>query len=337
MRTAPFACKDDAMVENFVSAPAPVPAMLGELAERWGISFSRIRPDLLPAGSPERTVCRTVIADQRDELFILEQIPPQVRRVKMRILRTLEYLAGKGMSGIVPYLSGCDGQPIQEFGGGLWKLAPFVRGVALDRETYLHEKWRADVLARFLLDLRGRSQGLPFFSDEGPFSLKTYISILVRQIEKHRPGILSRVRKITGFLEGDFMDFHDEMPVGFCHGDYHPLNVVWGRNDLKAVIDWEFAGMKPEIYDVANMVGCLGMEHPSSLAGDLTVSFIRKMRDAHVFAPVSWGHLPEFTVALRFAWLSEWLRKDDVEMIALELDYMDLLIERRRRLKELWI
>ncbi len=323
------------MVRDIVSDPDPV--AFRELAERWGISFSRIRPDLIPAGSPERTVSRMVIADKREELFILEQIAPRARRIKVRIFRTLEWLAGRGMPGIVPYLSGCDGQPIQEFRGGLWQLAPFVRGVVLDRERYLHEKWRADVLARFLIDLREQSQDLPFFSDEEPFSLKTYISILVRQIEKHRAEILARVRKITGFLERDFMDLHDEMPVGFCHGDYHPLNVVWGRNDLKAVIDWEFAGMKPEIYDVANMVGCLGMEHPSSLVGDLTVSFIRTIRDADVFDPVSWGRLPEFTVALRFAWLSEWLRKEDVEMIALELDYMDLLIENCSRLRSIWL
>jgi len=46
---------------------------------------------------------------------------------------------------------------------------------------------------------------------------------------------------------------------------------------------------------------------------------------------------PDFVVALRFAWLSEWLRRDDVEMIALELDYMDLLIEHRGRLRSLWL
>jgi homoserine kinase type II len=39
---------------------------------------------------------------------------------------------------------------------------------------------------------------------------------------------------------------------------------------------------------------------------------------------------------MRFAWLSEWLRKDDREMIGLELDYMDLLIQNRDALARVW-
>ena len=323
------------MVRDIVSGPDP--AAFRELAERWGISFSRIRPDLVPAGSPERTIFRVVIAGDGDRLFVLERIPPQTRHVKLRILQSLEWLARKGMHGIVPYVSGRDGRYIQEFGGGLWQLMPFVCGVALDRERYLHEKWRADVLARFLIELHVQSRGLPFFSGKAPFSIKAYIATLVRQIDKHRAGIIPRVRRVAGFLERGFMDLHDSLSVGFCHGDYHPLNIIWGRKNLKAIIDWEFCGMKPEIYDVANMVGCLGMEHPSSLAGELTVSFIRAMRDEGGFAETSWTCLPEFVVALRFAWLSEWLRKDDVEMIGLELDYMDLLIEHRGRLRRVWL
>ncbi len=323
------------MRRDIVSDPDPV--AFRELAERWGISFFRIRPDLVPAGSPERTVSRMVIADKREELFILEQISQRAHRVKMRILRTLEWLAGRGMPWLVPYRRGCDGEHIQEYGGGLWQLMPFVRGVALDRERYLHEKWRADVLARFLIELHVQSRELPFFSGEAPFSIKAYIATLVRQIDKHRAGIIPRVRRVVGFLERGFMDLHDSLSVGFCHGDYHPLNIIWGRKNLKAIIDWEFCGMKPEIYDVANMVGCLGMEHPSSLAGELTVSFIRAMRDEGGFAETSWTCFPEFVVALRFGWLSEWLRKDDVEMIGLELDYMNLLIEHRNRLRRVWL
>ncbi|HOG17991.1 MAG TPA: phosphotransferase [Syntrophales bacterium] len=315
----------------------PSRATLKTLAAFWGVSFSRVRPDLLPAGSPERTLFRTVIEDRKEKLFVLEEIPPRSFPIKMRIIRTLEYLAGRGMRGIVPYLAGCDGGHVQECGGGLWQLVPFVRGVALDREAYLHETWRAEALARFLNELRDKSRGLPFFAAEEFFSIKAYIFALVRQIERHRPEIVPRVRQVVGFLERGFMEIHDGLPVGFCHGDYHPLNVVWGAKDLTVVIDWEFAGMKPEIYDVANMVGCLGMERPSSLVGGLAVSFVRAMKGAGAFAEASWKHLPEFVVALRFAWLSEWLRRDDTEMIALELDYMDLLIEHQRRLRGLWL
>ncbi len=59
--------------------------------------------------------------------------------------------------------------------------------------------------------------------------------------------------------------FTGENSISFCHGDLHPLNVIWGEKSIRAVIDWEFSGIKPEIYDLANMLGCLGMEDPANL------------------------------------------------------------------------
>ena len=112
--------------------------------------------------------------------------------------------------------------------------------------------------------------------------------------------------------------------------------LIWGSHQIKAVIDWEFCGFKPEIYDVCNMIGCLGMEHPSSLKGELVMDFISMLREQSTISELSWRLLVDFIVALRFAWLSEWLRKEDEEMINLELDYMNLLIENKQALLELW-
>ena len=112
--------------------------------------------------------------------------------------------------------------------------------------------------------------------------------------------------------------------------------MIWGKDDLHAVIDWEFSGVKPEVYDAANMVGCLGMEHPSSLVADFAVNFIRDLKAGSFFSDVSWTHFLEFVIALRFAWLSEWLRKNDEEMISLELEYMNLLIRERTQLASAW-
>jgi homoserine kinase type II len=44
--------------------------------------------------------------------------------------------------------------------------------------------------------------------------------------------------------------------------------------------------------------------------------------------------LIEFVIAIRFAWLSEWLRHEDREMIALETDYMNLLADNADVLKK---
>jgi len=53
------------------------------------------------------------------------------------------------------------------------------------------------------------------------------------------------------------------------------------------------------------------------------------MKEAGIISKTSWRYLVEFIVALRYAWLSEWLRQKDTEMISLELDYMRLLIENK--------
>jgi len=138
------------------------------------------------------------------------------------------------------------------------------------------------------------------------------------------------------YLKKEFFKVHDKLPIAFCHGDYHPLNVIWGEKSIRKVIDWEFMGYKPEIYDVANMIGCLGMEEPKSLISGIVGSFVRELRKKDFMQLWSWRYLHEFIIALRFAWLAEWLRKDDKEMIELELVYMFLLIDNRRNIERVW-
>jgi homoserine kinase type II len=307
-----------------------------EIAALWGISLKTVCPRLIPDGSPERTLFRVVFKDVRGDHFVLEQIPPSAYLAKMRIIQSLEFLSRQGLTGITPYRADSEGQYIRKVDRGLWQLIPFIPGVPLDRETYLYEGWRADVLSRFLIDLREKSRGIPYFSLEDRFSIGNYIYTLVRQMDKHVPALMPRIAPVLGFLEKAFMSVCDRLPARFCHGDYHPLNIIWGEKNLLSVIDWEFSGIKPEIYDLVNMVGCLGIEHPSSLVGDLVKNLIAQAKAADLYSDISWDHFIEFVVAMRFAWLSEWLRKDDREMIGLELDYMDLLIQNRDALARVW-
>jgi homoserine kinase type II len=309
---------------------------LKEIAASWGISVKAVRQRLIPAGSPERTLHRTVVEDAQGARFVLEEIPVSARYAKMRIIRSLEFLFERGLAGITPYRADAKGTYIHACDGGLWQLVPFVDGVSLDRRRYLHEGWRAGLLSRFLIGLKEKSPGLPYFSPEERFSIAAYIRTLLSRIEQYAPALVPRFGRVIAFLEREFMGVHDALPVGFCHGDYHPLNIIWGEHDIRSVIDWEFAGIKPEIYDLANMVGCLGVEHPSSLVGALVTNLIEQVKDAALYADMSWEYFIEFVIALRFAWLSEWLRKEDREMIALELDYLDLLVQNRGLLARKW-
>jgi homoserine kinase type II len=160
---------------------------------------------------------------------------------------------------------------------------------------------------------------------------------LIHEINLYNKDIKDEIKDVAGFLEKDFMPAYERLPVAFCHGDYHPMNIIWSADDIQCVIDWEFSGYKSEIYDAANLIGCIGVEDPQSLNDNLVKSFIADMKSADIVSKISWKYLIEFIVALRFAWLSEWLRRRDTEMIRLELDYMRLLIENKSSLQKAWI
>ena len=86
----------------------------------------------------------------------------------------------------------------------------------------------------------------------------------------------------------------------------------------------------------ANLVGCVGMEEPAALFQGFVMECLSRLRQAEAFAPESWETLPEFVAATRFAWLSDWLRRGDREMVEMEAAYIRLLMNHRQRLAERW-
>ena len=78
------------------------------------------------------------------------------------------------------------------------------------------------------------------------------------------------------------------------------------------------------------------MEDPQSLGGPFVHRLVSRMRRSNIFSDESWDALPDLMLAIRFAWLSEWMRKDDRPMIRLEADYMALLMENRSELTDRW-
>ncbi|MFZ2394933.1 MAG: GIY-YIG nuclease family protein [Smithella sp.] len=310
---------------------------LKSVATLWQVNLKRIHKNIPMQGSPERSVFRIVLEDENGKYFVLEQIPPKSLENKKRIATTLDFLAKKNLVDVQPYLASGKGDFIIEHRNNFWQMIPFVPGVELDREKYIYDKWRGPALALFLIDLRRKSKSLPFQNPGNVFSLKDYIYKLIREINLYNKDIKDEIKNVARFLEIDFMPMYEKLPVAFCHGDYHPLNVIWSADNIKCVIDWEFCGYKSELYDAANLIGCIGVEDPQSLTGDLVRCFIADMKKAKIISQKSWLYLLEFIVALRFAWLSEWLRREDTEMISLELDYMRLLIDNKNILQKAWL
>lgn len=310
---------------------------LKTVANLWQIRLKKLHPRIAIQGSPERSLFRIVLEDRQGRYFLLEQIAQKSLEHKKQVARTLDLLAGKKLARIRPYLTNENGDFILKYKNDFWQMSPFVQGKELDREKYIFEKWRGPVLAGFLIDLSHKSQKLPFNDSCNVFSLKNYVYKLVREINLYNKDIRDEIKRVICFLEKDFMPIYEKLSVAFCHGDYHPLNVIWSTDDIKCVIDWEFCGFKSELYDVANLIGCIGVEDPQSLLGELVKSFIARMKKSGIISKTSWKYLLEFVVALRFAWLAEWLRRKDKEMIQLELDYMRLLIDNKNILQKSWL
>jgi homoserine kinase type II len=302
----------------------------------WSISLERLRPDIDIAGSPERTIFRTVLEDRAKKLWLLEKIPYQLREAKREIILLLEHLKRKRFAYALTYHSNSDGEYHAEDKDGLWQLIPFINGTDLDRPGYVFDGWRGPCIADCLVSFRKTTQEFPVPDGRYFFSITDYITDMIGRIARYNPELEPPITPIVAYLKQYFFKQHETLPIALCHGDYHPLNIIWNPDGIAALIDWEFFGLKPEAYDVANMVGCLGMEDPESLYGEMVLSFLDELKTAAFLSAASWQTLLDLTLAIRFAWLSEWLRKCDTEMVALELTYMYLLMDNRDKIKALW-
>ncbi len=301
---------------------------LAEIVSRWGSALERVFYDRQPAGSPERSSFRVVVDVAGKGLCLLEQIPSRKADRKREIAFALDRLSGAGLNTVRPYYRSLEGGHLVRAGQGYWQMRPFVQGVELDRPAYAFEAWRGADMASFLIDLRHAAAA---WGDGGPedrgFSLPAYIDGMIETVRRHDPGDLGRLERARDFLADRFIPEYDALPVGFCHGDYHPLNIIWSRAGIEAVIDWEFFGLKPELYDAANMVGCLGIEDPDSFDAECVRAFIRRLRASGGFGEQGWSLFGELVIAIRFAWMAEWLRKKDRDMVEMEAAYLDLLVD----------
>ncbi len=256
---------------------------LKTLAALWNVDLKKRHRNIPIQGSPERSAFRVVLEDNAGRFFVLEQIASKSLEHKKEIASALELLANAKLKRIHPYLADKNGNHVIKHKNYFWQISPFVKGEELDREKYIFEKWRGHALASFLIDLRRKSRALLPVVSCNMFSLKNYIHKLVREINFYNKDIRQEINNIGGFMEKDFMSVYELLPVAFCHGDYHPLNIIWSNDDIQYVIDWEFCGLKSELYDVANLIGCIGVENPQSLMGDLVKSFITDLRKPELF------------------------------------------------------
>ncbi len=303
--------------------------------ELLGMTLSRVRPDIPIPGSSERCLERTVIEDRECHLWIHERIDPRSVARKTEIAAAMAILGGR-LPEVKPYLAFAPGRFIDEREGGAWQVAPYVAGIPLERPEFAFEAWRGEILADLLIRLRKAALDIPGRETVEGTSLAGFVRGLIGKLRNQERPLLERVYPAVLHLERGLFPNLDRLPAAFCHGDFHPLNMIWSRVGINALIDWEFCGFRPETYDAALLVGCLGMEDPRCLSGDLVRSLVGRLRAGAGYSEAGWASFFDLVLAARFAWLSDWLRRDDREMVDLEAVFIGLLLENREALAEAW-
>ncbi len=309
-------------------------ARLAQVCRLWRLRVARVRPELLPAGSPERSLERWVVEDEAGQLYVVERLDPRTVPHKMRVAAILDALVRVGFDKAHAYLADSAGWHVLPQGGSHWQISPCLESDHVPRPDWVREAWRGQALADFMLELRRVTSDLSLPPGE-PFSIRDFVADLHQRLARERPELAAQLTPIVEALLDRWLGPDVPLPTAFCHGDPHPLNVIWQDQAIRAVIDWEFCGEKPQAYDVALLIGCAGSEDPEALTGELVRALLARLRaGGHPGAddPALWA----LVLGVRFGWLSEWLRREDDAMVALELDYMRLLVERRETLHAAW-
>jgi len=305
-----------------------------DLLSHWGLIAGRQRTDIVLPGSPERCLSRRAVEDGQGRVWMLETLRPGQFERRERIGSALDRLSRAGLP-VPAYLAGPDGRFVIETDGEYHQLSPYVPGDPLPQPEYIEDGARGQSLGKFLCRLREASGSVRDFDDEPPFLLEGYVNGLMAAMAERRPDLHRALIPVLPALVPLF-EAWPGLPTALCHGDFHPLNVIWHGRSAAAVIDWEFMGNRPCLFDVANSLGCVGIEDPHALVRGLAPALLRTMRHGLCLDNTSLSLLPEMLLGLRFAWMSEWLRRKDEEMAGIEVSYMRLLANSLDTLLPAW-
>jgi homoserine kinase type II len=299
------------------------PGFLNTILSAWGLRLECAKPEIPIQGSPERCLDRVVVRGDAAD-WLLEELDAGCLARKSAIAARLAHLSRRGLPVAAP-LPGMNGATSQQAHGRHWQLSPFLDGVPLDRGTYWRDDWRGEALARYLADMRRAAQDLA--PDEPPFDLLAYARRIEADTHRLHPRVHGRLAAIFTLVDRG-LNACGDLPAVFCHGDPHPLNVIWGQDRILAAIDWEFCGPKCALHDLALVLGCVGSEDEEALDGAFARAFLETARNEGLLDEELEAWLPTWTLALRTAWLAEWLRRGDMEMAEFEVFYMSVLAAR---------
>lgn len=309
------------VIPPIFSVEAAVFPHIHEILSSYDKGVEKILPSPL-YGSPERSRARCLFETPRGSRYILEEISPEQVQPRKEISQWLFLL--KNSLPVAAYEQNRDGDFVTCHGNKYYQLQPYIRAHGCNQATYFHDAWRGESMAEYCIFLKKEGTKLPKASANRRF-LPEYIENLCKTLAVHRPQLLRDITPVYRFVARQY-DIFSQLPQVFCHGDFHPANILWGKRTIAGVIDWEFSGFDFILYDAALAFGCIASEGPDAAGGATADAFCRTLFSDPAYKKYA-DYFPLAVIALRFPWLSEWLRKEDEEMVEFEGEYLYFLAD----------
>ena len=294
--------------------------------QHWGVEFREVVTGIQISGSPNRAVKRFLFSG-RDGVFAAEGFELRKKSRQCAQNELLELLKAQKMAGINPWCRTLERAHGAVADGCFWQLRRWCAADGLPRETLGEERVYSTIWTETLRQLQkfAPPEKNPRFMPNEDFYFSGYLPRLARFAAEKGGSFAPGIAKLLTVMRPICREL-DKLPQMFAHGDFHPGNILVHENRLSAVIDWEFCGWKPAGYDLALLLGCLGMDNLRWLSEGATVEMQNALYRQNYMPEKAWEMLPFSIAAVRLGWLGEWLDLGDQEMIKRELEFISFLL-----------
>ncbi|MFJ5922669.1 phosphotransferase enzyme family protein [Kitasatospora sp. NPDC092948] len=234
--------------------------------------------------------------------------------------RATAELAARGLP-VPPPLANRDGRTVTAYGGRLFALYPWVPGN--HRHGTELDPVRCGELGSLLGALHGalREVCAPLRQPDAVLSSETEeterIVLELRDLARaHRPyGAFDRLaeQRLTERLELLAVHRHrrpgptDAPPVGWCHGDFHGLNVLYRGDAVSAVLDWDKLAPHPVAEEAVRAATLLFNDRTTGV-----LDLVRVRHWARAYRATGAANAEQVAAAVHRVW---WERLNDLWML----------------------
>jgi len=224
----------------------------------------------------------------------------------------------------------CEGNKTVVDGDKIYQLFKFVKG---NSGTINYEKNSAIFLAQELSKL----SKLP--RDAKKESVQDVLEELKDELEEKIPEEYRNDLSITyNYLNKNLFPYLKYFDYKISHGDLHPGNILWKDDKVASIIDWQLFGLREELYDLAFLLGCIGIEEPDNFDSKWVNELIENFVEHAKPSKLAFSLLPELMIATRLNWLHKWvIIQDDKEIIEMEITLINIIITAANDIREKWL